>query len=135
MKKQLGILLIACIGLLTFAVHNSDAKTKAPPEVELVQNFDDVFTVNFAAEKQVTEVTHLFVRNYAMSEVNVSIITREEKVFNFIETAIGTKKEPILDILDWPGNLISANYNSIKLLDYNVMHLKPISFYSCNIAG
>lgn len=131
MKKQLGILLIACTGFLTFAVHNSDAKTKAPPKVELVQNDDDVFTVNSADLNQIPEVAHLFVRNYAMNEVSVSIIVREDKVFNFIETAIAETKTPIFDVLDWPGNSINANYNSIKLLDYNVMHQKPISYFSC----
>ena len=127
-------MLIACTGFLTFAVHNSDAKTKAPPNVELVQN-DDVFTVNFAAEKQVTELTHLYVRNYAMDEVNVSIIVSEDKVFYFTENAIIAKETPIFDVLDWPGNLSACNYNSIKRLDYNVMHQKPISSYLCSVSN
>lgn len=131
MKKSVAMLLIACIGFLTFAVHNSEAKTKAPPGVELVQNFDDVFTVNSADVNQVTEVTHLFVRNYAINEVSASIIVREENVLNFIEPAILTKKNLIFDVLAWPGNFSNANYNSIKLLDYNVMHQKPIGFYMC----
>lgn len=130
MKKQLSILLITCIGFLTFAVHNSEAKTKAPPGVELVQNIDDVFTVNSADVNQITEVTHVYVK-YDMKEVIVSIIIREEKVFNFIETAFVEKETPIFEVLDFPGNCISENYNSIKLQDYNVMHQKPISNYSC----
>ncbi len=135
MKKQFSILLIACIGFLTFAVHNSEAKTKAPPGVELVQNFDDVFTVNYAAEKQVTELIHLYVRNYAKDEVNVSIIVSEDKVFNFIENAIFVKEAPIFDVLDWPGNSTVCNYNSIKRPDYNVMHQKPISCYLCSVSN
>jgi len=131
MKKSVSMLLICLLGFLTFAVHNSEAKTKAPPGVELVQKFDDVFTVNVADVDQATEVTYSIVRNYAIDEVNISIIVREEKVFNFIETAILDKKEPIFDVLDWPGNSLAAKYNSTNLADYNVLHMKPISSYSC----
>ena len=131
MKKQLGILLIACLGFLTFAVHNSEAKTKAPPEVGLVQSFDDVFTVNSADLSQVTEVTHLFVRNYAIDEVSISIIVSEENLFCFIQNAIWDKKTLIFDVLDWPGNSLAAKYNSTNLSDYNVNYQKPISSYLC----
>jgi hypothetical protein len=131
MKKQICLLLIACVGFLTFAVHNSEAKTKAPPDVGLVQSFDDVFTVNSADVSQETEVTHFVVNKYDMNEVNVSIIVREEKFFNFIETAILDKKTLIFDVLDWPGNSLAAKYNSTNLADYNVLHMKPISSYSC----
>jgi hypothetical protein len=96
-----------------------------------VQSFDDVFTVNSADLSQVTEVTHLFVRNYAIDEVSISIIVSEENLFCFIQNAIWDKKTLIFDVLDWPGNSLAAKYNSTNLSDYNVNYQKPISSYLC----